>query len=315
MARGRSATSPTDIPSKGWMDIGWRLKDEIAADRVGLTAAGVAFYGLLALFPAITAILAIAGLFIDPQNMISELGMLSQFMPDQVMEIVKGQATEIAGSDEGGLGLMAILGVLFAIYSASKGMGSLIEGMNIAYDEDEKRGFIRLKLTTIGLTIALLFGIVVSFCAIIFVPSILSFLSESRIVELAALGAIWVTLILLTIFGLSLVYRYGPSRDAPEFQWASVGAVVGCTLWIIGSAAFAYYVENFAGYTESFGALGGAVALLMWFWVSAFVILIGAEINAEMEAQTKHDTTVGEDRPMGQRDATKADNLGEAQTS
>ncbi|KQI70562.1 ribonuclease BN [Loktanella sp. 5RATIMAR09] len=313
MTRGRHADSPTDIPAKGWKDIAFRLKDEIGEDRVGLIAAGVAFYGLLALFPAITALLAIGGLLVEPNQIINQLSALSGIVPEAAMNIITEQATEVAGSREGGLGLAAVFGIGLAVYSASKGMGSLMDGMNVAYDETEERGFIRLKLETLGLTLFLIFGLLVAVAAMIAIPVLLNILNFGAFAETAATVIIVALILALSMLGLAVLYRYGPSRDAPEFRWVSPGAVAACIIWLIGSAGFAFYVANFGAYNESFGALGGVVVLLMWLWISAFIVMLGAELNAEMEAQTRYDTTVGRDQPMGDRDAEKADRLGQPQ--
>ncbi len=315
MPRGRDASSPSDIPSKGWKDIALRLKDEVSEDRVGLIAAGVAFYGLLALFPAITAILAIGGLLVEPNQIIEQLSAFSGLIPEAAMTIIIEQATTVAGSREGGLGLAAILGFGLAIYSASKGMGSLMDGMNVAYDETEKRGFFRLKLETLGLTLFLIFGLLIGLSTMIVVPVVLTVVDFGVLTETLGTVVVIVLLLGLTLIGLAVLYRYGPSRDAPELQWATPGAIAACVLWLLGSAGFAFYVANFGSYNESFGALGGVVILLMWLWISAYVIILGAELNAEMEAQTRHDTTIGQDKPMGTRDAEKADKLGDPQHS
>ncbi len=315
MTRGRHADSPTDIPAKGWKDIAFRLKDEMSEDRVGLIAAGVAFYGLLALFPAITALLAIGGLLVEPNQIINQLSALSGIVPEAVMDIITEQATEVAGSREGGLGLAALLGIGLAVYSASKGMGSLMDGMNVAYDEKEERGFIRLKLETLGLTLFLIFGLLVAVAAMIGIPVLLNAFNFGAFAETIATVVVVAIILALSMVGLAVLYRYGPSRDAPEFKWVSPGAVAACIIWLIGSAGFAFYVANFGSYNESFGALGGVVVLLMWLWISAFIVMLGAELNAEMEAQTKYDTTVGRDQAMGNRDARKADRLGEPQHS
>ena len=312
MARGRSADTPTEIPPLGWKDIAFRVKDEIAADSVGLIAAGVAFYGLLALFPAITALIAISGLLVEPREIVELLERLSGLMPQEVIEIVTQQATEVAGSREGGLGLAALFGILIALYSASKGMASLIEGINVAYDEVEKRGFVKLKLVTLGLTLMLMLGLLCAALATLALPAFLAFIDLGPTVEILLTVGLWIALLCLAIFGLAILYRYAPSRDEPEWKWASPGAVVACLVWVVASAGFAFYVANFGSYNESFGTLAGVVVLLMWFWISAFIILLGAELNAEMEAQTRKDTTEGPDKPMGSRDAVKADRLGEA---
>lgn len=315
MSRGRSADTPTEIPQGGWKDILFRVKDEVASDNVGLIAAGVAFYGLLALFPAITAVIAISGLLVEPNVIVEQLNSLSGLIPEEVVAIVTDQATAVAGSREGGLGLAVVGGILIALYSASKGMASLMQGINIAYDEEEDRGFIRLKLVTFGLTLFLIFGLLVSMAAMLALPMVLSLIAWGPILEIALTAVLWIVLVALTMLGLSVLYRYAASRDNPEWAWASPGAVVGCLLWIAASAGFAFYVGNFGSYNESFGTLAGVIVLLMWFWISAFIILLGAELNAEMEAQTRRDTTVGKDLPMGHRDAVKADKLGETETT
>ncbi len=313
MPRGRQAENPTNIPAKGWKDIALRLKDKVGEDRVGLIAAGVAFYGLLALFPAITAVLALGGLFAEPNQIIDQLSTLSGIVPEAAMNIIAQQATEVAGSREGGLGLAAVLGILLAIYSASKGMGSLMDGMNVAYDEQEERGFIRLKLETLGLTLLLIFGLLIGVLVMIGTPVILNILTLGAFAETLGTLVVIALLMGLTLAGLAMLYRYGPSRDSAELQWTTPGAIAACLLWLIGSAGFAFYVANFGSYNESFGTLGGVIILLMWLWISAYVIILGAELNAEIEAQTRYDTTVGQDRRMGERDAKKADKLGETQ--
>lgn len=312
MARGRTAESPDNIPAKGWKDVAFRVKDEIANDRIGLVAAGVAFYGLLALFPAITAVIAISGLLVEPSQIVEQMRSFSGLMPEEVMTIITDQATSVAGSRDGGLGLAAIVGILVALYSASKGMASLIEGLNVVYDENESRGFIKLKLVTLGLTLLLIAGLVIGLGVTLAVPAILTFANLGPLSSVLATVLPWILLVAMTMLGLAALYHFAPSRDRPEWQWASPGAIIGCIMWIVASVGFAFYVGNFGSYNESFGTLAGAIVLLMWFWISAYIVLVGAEVNAELEAQTRKDTTVGKDEPMGERDAVKADNLGEA---
>ncbi len=314
MARGRNAHTPWQIPPAGWKDTLFRVKDEIGKDHVGLIAAGVAFYGLLALFPGITASMAIAGLLTKPAAIVDQLDRIGQMLPPEAADIIITQARDVAGSETTGLGLAAIIGILLAIYSASKGVGSLIEGLNVAYDEEEKRGFVKLKLVTLGLTAMLIFGLLVGLSTSLIVPVVLTSLGMGAIVE-TVIGAVsWAVMFALTIFGLAVFYRYGPSRDKPEWRWVSPGALVACILWLIGSAGFAWYVANFGSYNETFGTLGGAIILLMWLWLSAYIVLFGAELDSELEAQTRYDTTTGPSEPMGERGAEKADNLGEKAT-
>ncbi|WP_299681486.1 YihY/virulence factor BrkB family protein [uncultured Roseobacter sp.] len=310
MARGRRAKTPTDIPATGWKDIIFRVKDELSADRVGLIAAGIAFYALLSLFPAITALMALSGLLLDPADVTSQIEAFASAMPDEAAQIILDQAVAVAGSHQGGLSLALIIGVGLALYSASKGMSSLMDGLNAAYDEDESRGFVVRTATTLGLTLFLVLGLVVGLAAAMAVPAVLNVTTMPSWLETVVAALRWLLLGALTIFGIAVLYRYGPSRDNAEWQWLSPGAVVACVLWLVGSVGFSIYVANFGSYNETFGSMAGVIILLLWLWLSAYIILLGAELNAEMEAQTRYDTTVGEDEPMGRRGARKADRLG-----
>lgn len=314
MARGRDADRPSEIPARGWKDILLRVRDEVAQDHIGLIAAGVAFYGLLALFPAITACLAIAGLLTDPAGVVSELGRFAAPLPEEAARIIIDQASAVAGSQDGGLGLAAIAGLLLALWSASRGMASLIEGMNIAYDERDRRGLIKGALLTYGLTVFLMVGFLVGLAVAAVLPALLAALDLGAATELLARLASWAALLLLTMTGLSILYRYGPDRARAKWRWITPGALAATLVWLAGSFLFAFYVSNFASYNETFGTLGGVVVLLMWLWLSAYAILLGAELDSEMEAQTAEDSTTGPEKPMGERGAVKADVLGEAKT-
>lgn len=312
MAHGRNAETPTEIPAKGWKDIALRVKAELASDHVGLIAAGVAFYALMAIFPAITALMALGGLVLEPAEVTVQLESLAEMMPKEAAQIILDQAVAVAGSEEAGLGLAFIIGLALAIYSASKGMGSLMEGLNVAYDEEETRGFIARTLWTLALTVFLIVGLILGLLAALAVPAILGFIALPDWLETLLALLRWVVLALMTVGGLAVLYRYGPSRDNAEWKWLSPGAIAASVIWIAASVGFSIYVSNFGSYNESFGSMAGVIILLMWLWISAFIVLLGAELNAEMEAQTTVDTTVGPDQPMGTRGAEKADNLGEA---
>ncbi len=307
MTRCRDAATPLEITAVGWKDVVFRVKDQVAKDRVGLLAAGVAFYGLLGLFPAITALIAISGLLIEPSRIVAQLNTLSGLVPEEVIAIATKQATAVADSRQGGLGFAAILGLLIAFYSASRGMASLIQGLNIAYDEKENRGFIKRILVTFALTLLLIAGLVCGLSMILAMPVILAFVDMGPVVAMLFNATLWIGLIALTILGLSVLYRFAPSRDRPEWKWTSVGAVVGCLVWIAASACFAFYVSNFSYYNQSFGTLAGVIVLLMWFWISAYIILMGAELNAELEAQARAGTAVRIDDETGPRGTAKAD--------
>ncbi|MGY3438056.1 MULTISPECIES: YihY/virulence factor BrkB family protein [unclassified Marinovum] len=308
---GRKARTPLGIPAKGWKDIAFRVKDEVGDDRIGLIAAGIAFYALLAIFPAVTALVAIGGLIMEPSTIVDQLSAVTGFLPQEAAAIIIDQATEVAGSEEGGLGLAAFFGLGLAMYSASKGMSSLIQGLNVAYDEDEKRGFLFLQLQNIGLTALLVIGLLIGLMATLALPTVLALFNFGFLTEILVSVGSLIILMGLTLMGLALIYRFGPSRADAKWRWVSPGALIAGIGWLVASAGFAIYVGNFGSYNESFGALAGVIVMLTWLWMSSFIILLGAEINGEIEAQTKIDTTTGAAQPMGERGATKADNLGE----
>ena len=312
--RGRKAEVPSQIPAKGWKDILLRVKDEVSADNIGLVAAGGAFYGLLAVFPAITALMAIAGLVYAPGEVVSALQGLAVLVPNDVSEILLAQAEAVAGSRDGGLTLGLIVGLGLALWSASSGVGSIMQGLNIAYDEAETRGFVKLKALTLLLTLGMVVGVLLAALLIVALPVVLSFLVFAPWVETLVSWARFVPLAVLFLGGLAVLYRYGPDREDAEIAWLTPGALLALVLWLVVSVGFSIYVANFGSYNETFGSLAGVIVLLTWMWLSVFIVLLGAEVNAEMEAQTTHDTTTGRDRPMGTRGAEKADNLGAAQT-
>jgi membrane protein len=310
--RGRRAERPQDIPKPGWRDVLVRTKNEISDDHVSMIAAGVAFYGLLAIFPAIAALISIWGLMFDPRQIEQQIALVSSALPQQAASIITDQARKIASSAGAGMSIAAIAGILLTLYSAAKGMKALIEGLNIIYDEDEKRGFIRLNLVSLALTLGLIAVMIVSLGLIIVAPALLGSLGLGSTVEALVTYLRWPILFVVAIVGLAVLYRFAPSRNQPRWRWVSWGAAIATALWIIGSIAFSIYVRNFGSYNETYGSLGAVVILLMWFWVSAFIVLLGAELNSQMELQTAEDTTRGRPQPMGRRGAHVADTVGES---
>ena len=310
--RGRMARVPGQIDWTGWKDILWRVKDEVANDHVSLVAAGVAFYGLLAVFPAITALLGISGLLLDPSDVTAQIENIAAMLPASAADIVINQATAVAGSETGGLSISVVIGLSLALYSASKGVSSLMEGINVAYDETDQRGFISRTLLVLALTIFLMLGMIVGIGAVLVLPAILSFFQLGGVVGILISLGRWVLLMLGATVAFMVLFRFAPHRRAAEWRWLIPGAILATVLWLVASIGFSIYAENFGSYQESFGTLAGAIVLLMWLWISAYVVLVGAELNSEAEAQTRIDTTTGKDMPMGSRGAVKADELGKA---
>lgn len=311
--RGREARRPSEINKAGWRDVLLRTKSEITGDHVSIVSAGVAFYTLLSLFPAIAAAISVWGLLADPQQIEQQIEAVAGYLPQQAAEIISTQAREVASGAGGGITFAAIGGLLLALWSASKGMKALMEGLNIAYDEEEKRGFIKLTLVALCLTLAAILGLVVVLGLIAVLPVLLGSLGLGATVSGLVSLLRWPLLFVLMMVALAAIYRYGPSRNAPRWRWVSWGAVVATLLWVAGSIGFSVYVRNFGSYNETYGSIGAIIILLTWFWLSAFIVLAGAELNAEMEHQTGRDSTGGRPQPRGRRGAQMADTVGERQ--
>ncbi|WP_371225286.1 YihY/virulence factor BrkB family protein [Roseovarius sp. 2305UL8-3] len=311
MSRGRGAHSPFKIPPRGWLDVGWRIWTRLGKHRLGLIAAGVAFYGLLSLFPAITATVAIMGLMFDASLLLDRSQFLLDVLPTEAADMIAAQIAQVAGARPDSLGWTAILATGLALWSASKGMGSVIQGLNIINNESEERHVVLLKAVTLALTLSLIVVLALAVLVVAAIPAALVFIGVNQNLADLALTLRWPAMFGIGVFAIAALYRYGPSRRPAKWRWLSPGALLACALWVAGSFGFSLYVESFGAYNETFGALAGVVILLTWLWLSAFVVLLGAQLDAEVEAQTARDTTIGPSQPMGQRGAFKADHLGE----
>ena len=279
--------SPTDLSQTGWFAAIKRIGVSIGDDHITLIAAGCAFYGLLALFPGVVAAMALAGLFTDPTGLVDQLQTLTRFMPQAAAQIVLDQAKSVAGSDSGGLGLAAVIGIASAFYSASAGMAALIEGLNVAFNVDEKRSFLKNLMAKIVLTLGMIVGLFIIVATLVVIPVVLNFIQLGQGTELLITLIRWPVVLLLVAAGLAILYRYAPARRTRPWRWVTPGAGIACLLWLAGSAAFGWYVQNFGSYNETFGTLGGVIVLLLWLWLSSFIVLLGAEIDAQIEAQAK----------------------------
>lgn len=307
--RGRQAANPGQI-GIGWLDIAWRVKRKMSNDNITMLAAGVAFYALLAIFPALAAVISIWALMFDPQTIAEQVAELGQFIPPGAAAIIKYQANEISENTDAGLSLTALISLLVAMFVASKGVRGLILGLNIVYGEKERRGVIHKILVVSALTVGLIVLTLVTIVFIAGLPLVIGMLGlESILVSLISLLR-WPVLVLVMMFVVAVLYRFAPYRRAPRWEWLSVGTVSATLLWLLGSLGLSLYARYFANFSELYGSLGGVMVLLLWFWLSSFMVLVGAELNSEMERQTRRDTTIGEARPMGERGAHAADTLG-----
>ncbi len=311
--RGRLASRPSEIPAAGWKDVLFRIWNNIGDDRVMLVAAGVTFYCLLAIFPAIAALVAIYGFFADPSTISRNLDSLSGVLPGGALEIVRNQMNLVASQGQAKLGVAFIVGFLISLWSANAGIKSIFDALNLVYDEKEKRGLIGLNLVSLIFTIAAIVFVLVAIAAIAALPAVFSSGQFSGATALIAQIARWPVLLVVIAFGLSLVYRYGPSRAAPQWRWITWGSAFAAIAWIVVSIGFSWYAQNFGSYNKTYGSLGAIIVFMFWIWLSVAVVLIGAELDAEMEHQTARDTTTARGKPLGARGAHMADTVGPRQ--
>lgn len=310
--RGRHAVTPMQIPWQGWKDILWRTYEEIVKDRVMAVAAGVVFFGLLALFPAITALVSSYGLFADAKSINNHLSLISDVVPAGGFDIIQEQINRITSKDAGKLGFGFFFGLGLALWSANAGMKAIMDALNVIYDEEEKRGFFKLNLVSLSLTFGAVVMALLTIAAVVVLPVVLNFLGLGSATETLIALARWPILLALALFGLSVLYRFGPSRRSAQWKWLTPGSLFATVAWLIGSGLLSLYLSKFANYDATYGSLGAAIGLMTWMWMTSIVILVGAELNAEIEHQTARDTTTAEGLPLGHRDAAMADTVGEA---
>jgi membrane protein len=307
--RRRHAASPAEITLRDWWTIAKRVFQQINDHRILTEAAGVTFYSLLALFPALGALISLYGLVADPATVADQLNTVTDFVPAGGMDILHDQLKRLTSTHNGTLSFGAVFGLLFALWSANGGTKSLFDALNIVYDEKEKRSYFRKTLLSLCLTLSSLVFLIIAMAAVVALPVVLNFIGLSVVGEMLLRWMRWPILLVIITFLLAVLYRYGPSRTAARWRWVSWGGAIAAVLWVLISVAFSWYVSNFGSYNKTYGSLGAAIGFMTWIWISSIVVLIGAEIDAEMEHQTEADTTVGQDKPMGQRGATKADQL------
>jgi membrane protein len=302
---GGWAEKPTEIPPRGWWQILRRAFAEGSKDNLSMLAGGVAFFGFLAIFPALIALVSLYGLVADPAEAAGTLQSLTSGLPESARPLVAEQLQSVVTGSSGGLTTGLIISSLAALFSASSGTQNLMAAINIAYDETESRGAVKLRLLALGLTIAAILFIIVAIALVAVAPILLDRFGPTG----QFLGQVirWVLLTVIVVVGLAALYRTAPDRDAPRFRWVTLGSVVATVLWVVGSVVFSLYVDNFGSYNKTYGALAGVIVLMLWMYLTSYIVLLGAEINSESEYQTAQDTTKGPPQPMGTRGAAKAD--------
>jgi membrane protein len=315
VGRGRWARAPLQIPWAGWKDILVRTYREIQEDRLLALAAGVVFYSLVALFPAIAAGVSSYALFANAATVSNHLQIAADIVPGNVLDLMGTEIARIAAKSDGKLTFGFLVGLGIALWSANAGMKAIFDALNIIYDENEKRGLVRLNLMSLFFTVCAIAGVGLAIALVVVFPLLLATFGVTSFDHPFVRYLRWPVLFVLIILGLSVLYRYGPSRQRVKWRWISVGSVFAAVVWLAVSSLFSWYLGNFANYNATYGALGAVVGLMMWMWLSTIVVLVGAELNSEIEHQTAHDSTVGPDKPLGSRGAVMADTVGAAVTS
>jgi membrane protein len=313
--RGRSATAPSEIPATGWKDILLRVYENVSKHRIMSLAAGMTYYSILAIFPAIAALVAVYGLFADPSTIARHLDQLGGFLPGGAIDVAREQLTRVASKGSQTLGLTFVVGLGISLWSANAAMKSLFDTLNIVHNEEEKRGFLKLNAISLCFTIGGVLFVLAALGSIVVVPVILNYVSIgfSDWGDLMLRAGRWPAMFLVLTFALAIIYRYGPSRNAALWRWITWGSALAALMWLGVSGLFSWYAVNFGKFNETYGSLGAIIGFMTWLWISAIVILLGAEIDAEMEHQTARDTTTGSPKPLGARGARMADTVGAAQ--
>jgi membrane protein len=306
---GHHAERPQDFPARGWWQILKRTVRQAGEDRLLTEAAGVTFYTLLALFPAIAALVSFYGFIADRATIGQHLEMLSGVVPGGGMQLIEEQVTRLNAQPQEALGLGALVGLAISLWSANQATKAVFDALNVVYEEKEKRSFVRLTAVTLLFTLGGVLFAALAVAAVVVLPVVLNFLFLGTAAEWVLRLARWPILLLAVGFILACIYRFGPSRARAKWRWVTPGSAVASVLWLLVSLGFSFYVSNFGSYNETYGSLGAVIGFMTWIWISSAVVLLGGELNAEMEHQTARDTTTGRDLPMGLRRARMADTV------
>src|SRR5262245_39638461 len=314
--RGREARTPAHIPWRGWRDILIRTYHEMQENRLTSLAAGVVFYSLVALFPAIAAAVPLYAFFSDAASIANHLSLVADIVPGTSIDLLRDEITRIAARSDGRLTFGFLIGFGIALWSANAGMKAIFDALNIIYDEQEKRGIIWLNVVSLFFTLCAIGGMLIAVGMVVVFPLVLAALGLSSLDAPLMIGTLrWPMLFVMVIVALAILYRYGPSRRVAKWRWLSLGSVFAAVSWLAVSVLFSWYLGNFANYNATYGALGAVVGLMMWMWLSTIVVLVGAEFNSEIEHQTAIDSTAGSPRPLGARGAVVADTVGPAKAA
>ena len=311
--RGRSADTPSEIPTQGWKDIILRVYRGISENRILLVAAGATFYALLAIFPGIAALISIYGLFADPASVANHLDTMANVAPGGAIDVLREEMTRLASQGGPTLGVSFLGSLAISLWTANSGVKAIFDALNIVYGEDEKRSFLKLNAITLFVTLGIVVFILLTLAAVVAVPVALTYIPLPELTALVVKIGRWPTLFVLVTTALAVLYKYGPSRTEPRWRWVTWGSVSAAIVWLAASALFSWYVASFGSYNKTYGSLGAVIGFMTWIWISIIVVLVGAKLNAAMEHQTVQESTTGQPKPIGRRGARMADTVGAAQ--
>ncbi|MGN6099912.1 MAG: YihY/virulence factor BrkB family protein, partial [Devosia sp.] len=292
-SHGQLADNPTQIPPKGWRDVIFRVVHEVMDDRAMLIAAGATYYMLIALVPGLSLFVTLYGLFNDPSDVSHQVSLLAGVLPQGGLDILNDQLTRLTATGKPTLGLTLVISLAVALWSANAGVQSLFDAMNIAYDEEEKRNF--FVRTGLGFLFTLAFAIaaILFLAVIVIVPVVLKVLYLGTGFEWLLRIISYLLMLVLLLLGIAALYRWGPSRHDAKWRWITPGAALAGIGIAIVSVAFSWYAANFSNYNATYGSLGALIGFLTWMWLSATIVIVGAELDSELEHQTARDSTTG----------------------
>lgn len=307
--RGKNATSPWKMPLAGWKDVLLRTAKEASSDNVGLVSAGVSFYGFLALLPLMGAIVLSYGLLADPQTVMDNMAAMTRVMPKDIAQLIGEQLLHVVQTSGEKKGLGVLVALALAIFSARNGAAAIVTALNIAYEEEEARGFIKVNALALAITAAAVVLAVLALLAVAIVTRLEALLPASPLLASALKVVSYIVLMGLAAGAAALLYRFGPSRQDARWEWLSAGSLLFALGWVALTLGFGTYVSNFGNYSATYGSLATVVILLTWLYLSSYLLVFGAELNSELEHQTRRDTTKGPEKPLGTRGAWSADHV------
>jgi membrane protein len=275
--------APVAARPHSWRDVLTHVWENMGRHRVLAIAAGVTFYALLAIFPAIAAIVTVYGLFADTGTISGLLNSLAGVVPGGALTVIGDEVTRITSGPSASLSVTLVVSLVISLWSANAGMKAIFDALNVVYNVEDRRSFITLNLVSLGFTLSAIVFLLAAMASVVVVPIVLNYLSIRSAAAPLLVFARWPLMFVAVVFALSLVYRFGPNRDDAQWRWITWGSAFAAIAWLAASLLFSWYAANFGSYNATYGSLGAVIGFMTWMWLSTIVILIGAEVDAIME--------------------------------